>query len=296
MNIVIMNRPLLRCIRATLSYDGSGFKGSQLQKTERTVLSEVNRALSKVLAHPVRVKVASRTDAGVHATGQVIAFRTSAPRTADEIYRGLNGLLPGDVRVTECSETDLSFHPRHSAIAKEYLFRILRAKELPPTSRHYVLYIEEHKPFDIGVLAKTAKELEGEHDFRSFSPRLEPGENPVKRIHRVEVTEDAPLVGVRFVGTGFLYQMVRRMMGVMIAIVQGREKRDAVTLALENPEKGSVRFNASPKGLFLEKVFYDRDELNERVGKKRIKVREINGSDDVPSRGDTRDGKDIHTK
>ncbi len=263
-----MNRPLLRCLRATLSYDGSGFRGSQLQKTDRTVLSEVNRALTKVLAHPVRVKVASRTDAGVHATGQVIAFRTSAPRTPDEIYRALNGLLPGDVRVTECVEANLNFHPRHSAIAKEYLFRILRAKELPPTSRQYVLYIEEHKPFDIDLLKKCAKELEGERDFRSFSPRLETGENPVKRIRRVDVTEDAPLVEVRFVGSGFLYQMIRRMMGVLIAIVQGRESRDAVTMALENPETGSVRFNASPKGLFLEKVFYDENELSERVGQK----------------------------
>jgi tRNA pseudouridine38-40 synthase len=263
-----MDRPLLRNIRATLSYDGSGFSGSQLQKSDRTVLSEVNRALAKVLAHPVRVRGASRTDAGVHATGQVIAFRTSAPRAPDEIKRALNGLLPGDVRVTECVEADLDFHPRHSAVAKEYLYRILRAGELPPMSRNYVLYIEEHKPFDIELLSRTAKALEGERDFRSFSPRLEPGENPVKRIHRVEVREDSPLVEIRYVGSGFLYQMVRRMTGLLIAIVQRRAPSDSIEEAFKNPEKGKVPYNANPKGLFLTKVFYETTELEKAIGRK----------------------------
>jgi tRNA pseudouridine38-40 synthase len=271
--IVNMNRPLLRAFRATLAYDGSGFSGSQLQKDDRTVLAEVNRTLARVLAHPVRVKSASRTDSGVHATGHVISFRTSAPRSPEEIHRALNGLLPGDIRVTDCTEVDFGFHARYTAVGKVYLYRILRAREVPPMSRHYVIFIEEHKPFDMGVLTEAAGILEGKHDFRSFSPRLEPGENPVKEIWRVSVSEDKPLIEVRFVGSGFLYQMVRRMMGLIIAITQRRESRDAVVKALENPEKGSVTFNASPKGLFLEKVFYSEAEreqtIQETVGLRR---------------------------
>jgi tRNA pseudouridine38-40 synthase len=264
-NLDITSRPLLRAFRATLAYDGSGFVGSQLQKDGRTVLAEVNRALGTVLAHPVRVKVASRTDAGVHATGQVIAFRTSAPRTADEIRRALNGLLPGDIRLTDCRETDFSFHPRHSAVGKVYLYRILRARELPPTSRHYVLFIEQHKPFDLGRLRELARQLEGERDFRSFSPRLEAGANPVKTIRRVGIRDDAPLVEIRFIGSGFLYQMVRRMTGLMIAIIQGRERGDSLKKALEHPETGAVRYNASPRGLFLERVMYSEDEMRAAV-------------------------------
>ncbi len=269
-NLDIANRPLLRAFRATIAYDGGGFSGSQLQKNRRTVLWEVNKALSKVLAHPVRVKVASRTDAGVHATGQVIAFRTSAWRTPEQIRRGLNGLLPEDVRMTECAETDFGFHPRHSAVGKVYLYRILRAKELPPMSRQYVCFIEEHKPFDAGLLKRIAALLEGEHDFRSFSPRLEEGENPVKTIWHAGVTEDQSLIEVRFVGSGFLYQMVRRMMGLLIAIAGGRETEETLRNALEEPSKGSVKYNASPKGLFLDRVVYSQEELeqvlNESVG------------------------------
>ncbi|MCX6646956.1 MAG: tRNA pseudouridine(38-40) synthase TruA, partial [bacterium] len=253
-NIETLNRPLLRNIRATVAYDGSGFSGSQLQASDRTVASELNKALSKILAHPVRVKMASRTDAGVHSTGQVISFRTSAPRTVEEIYKGMNSLLPGDLRLTDVREADFGFHPRYSAVAKVYLYRILRAKELPPTFRHYVLFIEEHKPFDLDLLAKLASEFEGEHDYRSFSPRLEDGENPAKRISRVQVSCNGQLIEIRFIGSGFLYQMVRRMAGLMIAVVQGREHPGAVRKALKNPDKGSVKYNADPKGLFLEKV------------------------------------------
>jgi len=266
-NIETLNRPLLRNIRATVAYDGSEFSGSQLQASDRTVANELNKALSKILAHPVRVKLASRTDAGVHSTGQVISFRTSAPRTVDEIHQGMNSLLPGDLRLTDVTEADFGFHPRYSAVAKVYLYRILRAKELPPTSRHYVLFIEEHKPFDFDLLENLASEFEGEHDYRSFSPRLEEGENPVKKIYRAQIGRNGQLIEIRFVGSGFLYQMVRRMAGLMIAVVQGREDLDAVAKALVNPDKGSVKYNADPKGLFLEKVIFSKDELDEVVRK-----------------------------
>ena len=262
-----MNRPLLRAIRATLEYDGSGFSGSQLQKSDRTVLSEVNAALSKLLDHPVRAKISSRTDAGVHAFGQVIGFRTSAPRQIDEIRHGLNGLLPDDIRATDVAETDFRFHPRYSAVGKVYLYRILRMKELPPMKRNYVLFIEEHKPFDFSVLERALKVLEGEHDFRSFSPRLEPGENPVKVIRKTSVTRDGDLTEIRFIGSGFLYQMVRRMVGLLIAVVQGREPESAVRSAIESPDLGSVRYNANPKGLILEKVLFTEDELMDAAGR-----------------------------
>jgi len=262
-----MNRPLLRAFRATLAYDGSGFSGSQLQKNDRTVLSEVNTALSRLLAHPVRARITSRTDAGVHAAGQVIGFRTSAPREISDIRRGLNGLLPDDIRVTDVKEVDFNFHPRFSAIGKVYLYRILRMKELPPLKRHQVLFIEEHKPFDLDLLKRIAAVLEGEHDFRSFSPRLESGENPVKNLHRTSVRADGNITEIKFVGSGFLYQMVRRMTGLLIAVFQGREPESAVRSAIENPLKGSVKYNASPKGLILEKVLFTEDELLNATGR-----------------------------
>jgi tRNA pseudouridine38-40 synthase len=229
------------------------------------VLSEVNRALVKVLAHPVRARAASRTDAGVHAIGQVIAFRTSAPRTADEIQKGVNSLLPGDIRITECREIDFEFHPRHSAVGKVYLYRLLRAEALPPMSRKYVLFLPDEKPFDLEALEAAATDFEGEHDFRSFSPRLLSGENPEKTMWRVSVVRADPLVELRFLGSGFLYQMARRMTGLLVAIAQGRERVHAVQKALEEPLVGSVPYTAPPRGLFLESVLYSDEEVRATI-------------------------------
>ncbi len=264
-----MNRPLLRAFRATVAYDGSGFCGSQLQKVGRTVLGEINSALACVLDHPVRVQVTSRTDSGVHSTGQVIGFRTSAPREPDELYRALNGVLPGDVRVTDVREVDFNFHPRHSSLAKVYLYRILRAKVLPPVSRQYVNFIEEHKPFDIEKLVKASKGLEGKRDFRSFSPRLVPGENPVKLVRKISVDSDETLIEIRVIGSGFLYQMVRRMVGLLIAVASGRVSPGSVAEALEKPVKGSVKYSASAKGLFLEKVLFTEEEIEMEMSKRK---------------------------
>jgi tRNA pseudouridine38-40 synthase len=201
-----MNRPLLRAFRAVISYDGSGFKGSQLQRDMRTVVGEVSKALSKVLDHPARPRMASRTDSGVHATGQVIGFRTSSSRTPEQIRKGLNALLPDDIRVLDCLEVDLDFNPRHSAMGKVYLYRMLRAGECPPMMRSYVLFLPDEKPFDVRAFKSEARVLEGEHDFRSFSPRLEPGEKPVKTIWRIVAaqTNNPPLIEVRIAGSGFL--------------------------------------------------------------------------------------------
>lgn len=262
-----MDRPLIRAYRATVAYDGSGFSGSQIQVNDRTVMGEINFALSTICNHPVRATAASRTDSGVHASGQVIGFRTSSPRTAGDIRSGLNGLLPDDVRITDCRETGFDFHPRYSAVGKEYLYRILRAKELPPMDRKYVLFIENHKPFSLDKLVECGFQLEGTRDFRSFSPRLEAGENPEKTIRKVKVTSDGTITDIRYYGSGFLYQMVRRMVGAMLAIVQGREKDDLILNALENPQTGLIPYNAKPCGLFLERVFYSEEELNQEFAK-----------------------------
>lgn len=265
MNIVNMNRPLLRAYRATLSYDGSGFKGSQLQKDVRTVVGEVSKALSKVLGHPSRPKMASRTDSGVHATGQVMGFRTSSARTADEIRKGLNSLLPHDIRITDCSEVGFDFHPRHSALGKMYSYRIFRARELSPMLRTQVFFVPEEKPFNYDLFESVAKEFEGTHDFRSFSPRLMEGENPVKQIFKVQVGKQGQLLEIKFTGSGFLYQMVRRMVGLLIAVAQGREKPSAVKMALNNPHQGIVIYNAQPQGLVLEKIFYEDYEIQKVI-------------------------------
>jgi tRNA pseudouridine38-40 synthase len=261
LNIDNPNRPLLRAFRATVAYDGCGFVGSQLQLKGRTVTGEIIKALTRVLDHPARPRLASRTDSGVHATGQVMSFRTSAQRTSEQILKALNSLLPEDIRILDCWEVDFSFHPRHSAVGKVYLYRILHSPVLDPMSRSFVLFIAEEKPFDIRKYRSEIRQLEGERDFRSFSPRLEHGENPVKTIWGTQVKRDGQQTETRLAGSGFLYQMVRRMIGLAVAVAQGREKPGAVKRAIEQPETGRVTYNAQPQGLTLEKVYYDEGEM-----------------------------------
>jgi len=282
-HLVNMNRPLLRAFRAVVAYDGTAFSGSQLQPDDRTVLGEINKALEKVLAHPVRAKAASRTDASVHAVGQVIGFRTGSNRTASEIKRALNGLLPGDVRITDCREVDFDFHPRWSALGKIYIYKIFRGPELPPVLRNYVAFVADEKRFDSDVFENEIRQFCGEHDFRSFSPRLMPGEKPVKKVQLAGVKCDPPLYEAGFLGSGFLYQMVRRMVGLAMSAAMGREKPGCVLRRLENPELGSVKYNAAPQGLYLEKVFYSEREIEEAIrawsveGARLINKKGING-------------------
>lgn len=255
-----MNRPLIQAFKAIVAYDGTGYAGSQLQENAPSVMGEINSALARILDHSVRVKAASRTDAGVHATGQVIGFRTSADRQPDEIRRGLNSLLPDSIRIMYVAEADFKFHPRHSAVGKVYRYRMYRGEVLPPMLRNYALFIDSSKPFYPDGIALVIKSFKGKHDFSSFTPRLEDGENPVKDIWGTDVLIRPPGIEFVFAGSGFLYQMARRMAGLALAVGQDREFRDSVIDALSNPVVGKVIYNAKPLGLFLERVIYSEKE------------------------------------
>jgi tRNA pseudouridine38-40 synthase len=278
--------PALQTWKLTLAYDGTEFHGWQVQPGERTVQCELQAALGRVTGESPLPQGSGRTDAGVHALGQVASFTLAAPIPPENLRRALNRTLPPSIRIVETRTVHSAFHARHSAVAKTYEYRIFRGAICPPTLARYVYACSW--PMDIRALQTSARLFEGEHDFLSFAatdpslatrtldPDAEPDPRPLPRPDfQIEPpvaptirtifssaweelqTEAGPLLVYRVRGSGFLHHMVRNLVGTMIDV--GRVKLNAAQI----PEIFSARSRdaagptAPARGLFLLSVEYD---------------------------------------
>jgi tRNA pseudouridine38-40 synthase len=243
-----------RNFSARTAYDGTAYAGFQLQPNEPTIQGELETAIAKVLGSDVRVHAASRTDAGVHAIGQVISFRSTTVLPAGEIERAVNAHLPPDVRIGPVLERHDDFHARFSARGKRYNYRFYRGEVESPFLSRYALWVRGC--FDVGRMKNLAMGLQGKRDFQSFTPRLYEGEEPVKSLEGVRVEEQDDLVEVSMVASGFLYQMARRISGALLEAARGKLDWSEVQRWLENPVLGTCKFLVPSKGLFLMEVMY----------------------------------------
>lgn len=239
-----------------LEYDGTGFLGFQRQKKGRTIQGELEKALFRILCEKVRVIPAGRTDSGVHARGQTVNIQTCSKIPLTNIQRALNACLPVDLAVREIHEAAPDFHARYGAKRKVYCYRILCGPVRSPLARFFAYHHRE--PLDISLMRKGASILSGKHDFRAFQARAGKKTRTVRTLYKVRVGEEGPFLSFRFEGDGFLYNMVRNMVGTLLwlgrrkisveefkAIVKGRDRR------LAGP-------TAPPQGLTLEKVIYGK--------------------------------------
>jgi len=243
-----------RNFSARVAYDGTAYAGFQFQPDEPTVQGGIEEALSKVLGGEVRVHGASRTDAGVHALGQMISFRSATTLPAGEIERAANALLEQDIRIGPVLERDDDFHARFSAKGKNYIYRIYRGKRESPFLDRYSLWIWGE--LDVERMKFAASLIPGEHDFRSFSPRLNEGEKPVKNLSGVDIEEHDELLEISITGSGFLYQMARRIAGSLVEVAMGKLGTDEIEGWLATPETGACSFLLPAKGLYLVEVMY----------------------------------------
>ena len=247
----------MRRIRATLSYDGTDFHGWQVQPGLATIQGTLEKTLAEIEGAPVQVAGSGRTDAGVHALGQVAAFSLANPIPLPNLRMAMNRLLPRDIRVLDLAEVAIDFHPRYQAVAKTYEYRILRAAICPPFERRYVHH--HAYPLEEDRMIEFAPLLEGEHDFSAFAAsddRDELGRSNVRRIwsSRCERAGDRLIYRVR--GSGFLKHMVRNIVGVLLEVGKGN-----LTLAdIEVRLKPGCTIPAGPsapaRGLFLVGVEY----------------------------------------
>lgn len=247
-----------------ISYDGSDFFGFQFQPDKRTVAGELEQALMKMhKGERIRVHGSGRTDAGVHAREQVIHFDSDYQLPPENWKQALNTLLPADLYVNKVIEVMDTFHARYNAVAKEYHYIVWNQKEPNLFNRDFAY----HFPYetDIEKINQACRLLEGTHDFTAFSSaKATVRGSKVRTLYHASCSkQDSELVFV-FRGDGFLYKMVRILVGVLLDIGQGRCSLDDVTKMLEQKNGQCIRKTAPAHGLYLWAVIYDQKYINEQ--------------------------------
>jgi tRNA pseudouridine38-40 synthase len=239
-------------LRLDLAYDGSGFRGFARQPRIRTVEGVLVDALELVLRRRPQLSVAGRTDAGVHAEGQVVSFE--ADEDPERVQRALNGILAPEVVVVLARRAPEGFDARRSATGREYRYRIRTAGLPDPFTARY----EWHRPgeYRLSAMRRAASLLEGEHDFRSFCRAPKDGSPTVRRLDRLSVRRDSDLLFVRARANSFLHQMVRSLVGTLVGVGEGRMDPESMPEILEARSRAAAGPIAPPDGLVLVRVHY----------------------------------------
>ncbi|MGB6483688.1 MAG: tRNA pseudouridine(38-40) synthase TruA [Candidatus Acidiferrales bacterium] len=251
----------MRNIKLTLAYDGAKFHGWQIQPGVVTIQGSVTDAIRKITQEPVTIHGASRTDAGVHALGQVASFKTKSALTAEELQRALNALLPPAIRVVAAEEMGSDFHARWQAIEKTYHYRIFRGRVVAPFEYQRVL----HYPYPLNeeAMVAAAKCFEGEHDFTSFaassgSEEADKDRSPVRTICRSELDRRPEEQQIIYVVTGrsFLRYMVRKIVGTLLEVGRGKLRADDIPELFAMRDRSRSGPTAPPEGLYLVRLKY----------------------------------------
>ncbi|MDA3955670.1 tRNA pseudouridine(38-40) synthase TruA [Oceanispirochaeta sp.] len=251
-----MNLELHRKIRLDLSYDGTDFKGWQIQKTSRTVQGEIIGVLNSLHNGKVVSLVGSgRTDSGVHASCQVAHFETTGCSIpSDRFMLALNSKLPRDIRIHKSSEVNLDFHARYDAVMRVYRYYLVHPREqrahMTPYSTPCLLDLS------IPELNRMAQALTGTHDFTSFASAKDSNKNKVRTVHSARFFREGPFTVFRVAGNAFLWKMVRTMVGTILNQYESGGSFDEIRGILDEKNRALAGPSAKPHGLFLDKVIY----------------------------------------
>ena len=237
-----------------LEYDGRRFHGFERQRTLRTVQGDVEEALARVAASPVRVICAGRTDAGVHALGQVVHFDTGAARPAHAWVRGANTYLPSDVTVLWARSVDVDFHARFLALRRRYRYVIVNRSTRPALLAARAAW--EHRRLDARLMQLGARHLAGEHDFSSFRAAGCQARGPVRCVHRIEVHRIGERIVIDVHANAFLQHMVRNIAGTLVPVGTGECEPAWIASVLAARDRAAAGVTAPPGGLYLVGVDY----------------------------------------
>lgn len=241
--------------RLLVEYDGAAFAGWQIQPDERTVQGDIESALQRLLGHEARARAAGRTDTGVHASGQVVAFRTSREIAPEVVCRALNALVGRDLAVRAVEVVADDFDPRRSAVSRSYEYRIWNRRVRSPLWRHYAWHVVQ--PLDTAAMSVAAAHLVGEHDFTSFRAAGCEADGPVRRILESDLATGPPgMIVYRVTATAFLRHMVRNVVGTLVEVGRGRRGADDIPALLRARDRSLAGATAPAHGLCLTKVDY----------------------------------------
>ncbi len=246
----------MRNFKLLLAYDGSRYKGWQrLGNGENTIQAKIEAVLSKMLDRPVEVTGSGRTDAGVHALRQFANFHADTDLSCEYILHYLRSYLPEDIGVISVEEADPRFHSRLHAVKKVYRYRIWRSEEPCVFQRKYVWTMTE--PLDLAAMNEAAEHLVGTHDFRSFCSNKHMKKSSVRRLDSIEIREEGKELWMTFSGNGFLYHMVRILVGTLLSVGKGEMQPSQMMEILEARNRELAGMTVPAKGLCLMEVEYE---------------------------------------
>ncbi|HEX5414554.1 MAG TPA: tRNA pseudouridine(38-40) synthase TruA [Chloroflexota bacterium] len=248
----------MRTIRLTVAYDGTDFAGFQYQTGQRTVQEVLEAAIARVTGTPTRIQGAGRTDAGVHATGQVVSFTTENCLAPPDLGRALNGVLPEDVAVKSAHDAAPGFHARYAAVGRGYRYTIWNSVSPLIQGRRYAF--QWRRFLDLPAMNRVAAVLVGRHDFAAYGGSLRGRQRPtttVRTLFRLHCWRDAERVYVDAAANAFLPRMVRNLVGTLLQAGLGQITAAEARATLESRERSATALTVPPVGLCLTRVWYD---------------------------------------
>lgn len=244
----------MKRVKLTVAYDGTNYCGWQVQPNGITVQEVLNQCLSEFTGENIETIGASRTDAGVHALGNVAVFDTEMRMPGDKFSFALNQRLPEDIRIQKSEEVDADFHPRYVKSQKTYEYRILNCRFPIPTERFYSHFI--YIPLDVDKMKEAASYLIGEHDFKSFCGTGAQVKTTVRTVKEIQIEKSGDRITIRITGEGFLYNMVRIIAGTLMDIGGGLYPPEKMKEILEAKDRKKAGPTAPARGLTLMKIQY----------------------------------------
>lgn len=245
----------MRNIKLLIAYDGSRYNGWQRQEnTENTIQGKLETLLTKMTGEAVEIHGSGRTDAGVHAKGQVANFHTNTKMKTEEIKTYMNEYLPMDIAVLEVKDAAERFHSRLNVKRKTYCYHIWNSSVPNVFARKYSYQVPE--ALDVESMERAASYLLGTHDFKSFCARKKMKKSTVRMIESIDFKRDGDMLLITYRGNGFLYNMVRILTGTLIEVGRGERQPEDMKTILESQKRENAGFTAPAQGLFMEKVEY----------------------------------------
>ncbi len=247
----------MRAFKVTAEYDGSRFKGWQVQINQRTVQGDIEKALSTLMQSPVKIHASGRTDSGVHANGQVFHMRLSTDLTILALYNGLNALLASDIAILRIESAPLSFDARRAAKRKTYDYRFYLSGISRPFLEPYALRLRAG--CDLKKMQDASVRFIGTHDFKAYQATGSTATSTIRTIHSVTWHTHEDYVTMRVTGNGFLYHMVRNMVGVLLYIGRRKCLPESIDQSFEHRSRALLPPTAPAHGLYLKSVDYDEE-------------------------------------
>lgn len=242
------------------AYDGSFYQGWQRQSNALSIQAVIEDVLCAIHKHEIVITASGRTDAQVHALGQVFHFDSDKDIDAYHWKAAINSMLPKDIRIQSVEEVAPNFHARFSAVAKRYDYFISNRLDNPFYQRYMAM---EHSSLDVAYMQECAEAFVGTHDFTSFtSAKIDPRKPRVKTLLQVNVMQESDYIRISFIGTGFLRYMVRMLAQTLMEAGKHQLNKQQLVEMLESASKHACRYKAQPQGLYLTEVYYDESELS----------------------------------